>query len=209
MNGLSTQIDLAEVASVEAIAPNSIQKAEQLLARRSSPESRSVRGQLYDFQKIIGDRTETGALKLKELKPRHKQVIALHLQGISSNDIARSVGYDAAWVCTVLADPLVQPYLDKFNEMVDRELMALKPKAVEVVRDGMESTSERIRLAASDKVFKATGMFGDVKARDESAGEVIKAALASMAQLAENVVVRTVTANERAVMIDITSEDLG
>ncbi len=182
------------------MSPQLASAAEILLNRRSSVESRSTRGQLYDWQKIIGDRTETGAMKLEKLKPKHKQVIALHLQGISNNDIARVVGYDAAWVCTVLSDPLVQPYIDKFNDMTDREIAALKARATDVFREKLESTDERVALAAADKIFKATGGYVAEQQQGVSAGEVIASALESMAKIAENVSVRSIGAAARPIV---------
>ena len=175
------------------------------LVRTGSYEAKLSRGELYKAEKVLGDRTDTGAKKLLKLSPRQKQVVALHLQGVKNADIARVIGYDQAWVCTILADPLVQPYIDKFNEMTDRELAVLKNQAVDTLRNHLSSPNEKIQQGAADKVLKATGAYAQHVEPGLSAGDVIAAALAGVGDLmkAGGIEMREVA---RIPIINITAE---
>lgn len=132
----------------------------------------------YKYEKIIGLRTQTGALKLKRLTGRHRTIIGLHLKCLSNSDISLLTGYSEAWISTMLRDPLSQSYISSAIKGVEQELEALAPLAVDAVRQGLQSNSETTRLKASDRFFRATGRYNnDLADGKETAEDVIARAL--------------------------------
>ena len=63
---------------------------------------------LYEVEKDVGIRADTGAKKLKKLSKKHKDMIALHLDGHKTGDIARVLGVAYGTVQRVLNDDLSQ-----------------------------------------------------------------------------------------------------
>ena len=134
---------------------------------------------VYQFEKIIGKRTKTGELKLKRLKPLHRQMLHMHLGCYSNRDIAFHLNVDEITVSRVLRDPLSQEIINTYAEGIDAELEALLPLGVDVVRKALLSDSAKIGLAGVDKLFRALGKFnhtGDKEER-ETAEDVIARAL--------------------------------
>ena len=134
---------------------------------------------VYQFEKIIGKRTKTGELKLKRLKPLHRQMLHMHLGCYSNRDIAFHLNVDEITVSRVLRDPLSQEIINTYAAGIDAELEALLPLGVDVVRKALLSDSPKVGLAGVDKLFRALGKFnhtGDKEER-ETAEDVIARAL--------------------------------
>lgn len=93
--------------------------------------------QLYEAERDIGLRRESGANKLKRLKPRHKKVLALHLAGWPSHEIAAEVGMTVSWVSTIISDPLSQQIINNFEELQEEEFKRLRVLANDTLREAM------------------------------------------------------------------------
>lgn len=115
----------------------------------------------YEREKLDGIRRPSGAKKLQRITPLHRHVIALHLKGLSNNDIAARINRSPAWVSTILHDPLVVEELDKLYDEQDSRLRMLMKDAVDTVREGMRSPKPQDRLRAADMVFKTQGKYKD------------------------------------------------
>ena len=161
---------------------------------------------VYQFEKIIGKRTQTGELKLKRLKPLHRQMIAMHIGCFSNRDIAFQMNIDEITVSRVLRDPLSQEIINVYAEGIDAELEALLPLGVDVVRKALLSDNAKIALQGTDKLFRALGKFDHSHDREkrETAEDVIARAL-GIAQTSVDTV-RELTRNERPRALDVDFE---
>ena len=162
--------------------------------------------QVYQFEKIIGRRTKTGELKLRRLKPLHRQMIAMHIGCFSNRDIAFQMNVDEITVSRVLRDPLSQEIINTYAEGIDAELEALLPLGVDVLRKSLLSDSAKIALQGADKLFRALGKFnhtGDEEKR-ETAEDVIQRAL-GIAQGSVDIV-KEITRRERPRALDVDFE---
>ena len=160
----------------------------------------------YKMEKIIGRRTRTGALKLKKLKPLHRQMIHMHIGCFSNRDIAFHLDVDEITVSRVLNDPLSIEILNVHAQGIDAELEALLPLGVDVVRKALLSDSPRTALQGVDKLFRALGKFnhtGDGQER-ETAEDVIARAL-GIAQTSVSIV-KELTRNERPKALNVPFE---
>ena len=163
---------------------------------------------VYQFEKIIGRRTKTGELKLRRLKPLHRQMIAMHIGCFSNRDIAFQMNVDEITVSRVLRDPLSQEIINVYATGIDAELEALLPLGVDVVRKSLLSDNAKIALQGVDKLFRALGKFnhtGDEQER-ETAEDVIARAL-GIAQTSVDTV-REITRRERPRALDVAFERL-
>lgn len=125
---------------------------------RPRPVSQNI--STYEWNKIIGRSRPTGRPRLNKLGPKHKMVIALHLQGYMNYEIAQLVNFDEVHVSNVLLDPLSQEIINSHHAAIDMKLQALMPMTVEVLRDALESPDMNIRLKAADKIMKNQGKYG-------------------------------------------------
>lgn len=160
----------------------------------------------YQFEKIIGRRTKTGELKLRRLKPLHRQMIAMHIGCFSNRDIAFQLNIDEITVSRVLRDPLSQELIQTYASGIDAELEALLPLGVDVLRKSLLSDNAKIALLGTDKLFRALGKFnhtGPEEAR-ETAEDVIARAL-GIAQTSVDTV-RELTRTGRPKALDVSFE---
>ena len=163
---------------------------------------------VYQFEKIIGKRTKTGELKLKRLKPLHRQMIAMHIGCFSNRDIAFQMNIDEITVSRVLRDPLSQEIINVYAAGIDAELEALLPLGVDVVRKALLSNNAKLALQGVDKLFRALGKFDhshDVDKR-ETAEDVIARAL-KIAQTSVDTV-KELARDKRPTAIDVSFEDV-
>ncbi len=108
----------------------------------------------YHYEKIMGKRKSDGALKLKELKPEHKQYISCFISGMKGVEIAEQFNVAAITVYRVLADPLAADLIGEFDENFKKEFRALFPLVADAVRTGLESGGTKTRLQAVDRWTK-------------------------------------------------------
>ena len=172
---------------------------------------REVMGKQYDpnkyqYEKIIGKRTKTGELKLKRLKPLHRQMLHMHLGCYSNRDIAFHLNVDEITVSRVLRDPLSQEIINTYASGIDAELKALLPLGVDVLRKAVLSDNAKIALLGADKLLRALGKFDhshEVEKR-ETAEDVIQRAL-GIAQGSVDIV-KEITRRERPRALDVDFE---
>lgn len=94
---------------------------------------------------------------LKALTVKHRQIIALHLQGIAGTKIGETLHCTAGMVYHTINDPLAKKVIDHFITGVENDLEALLPLAVDAVRSGLRSGSDDTKLKAVDKFTKLSG----------------------------------------------------
>lgn len=161
---------------------------------------------IYQYEKIIGKRTRTGEMKLKRLKPLHRQMIAMHIGCFSNRDIAYQMNIDEITVSRVLRDPLSQELIAAYAAGVDSELAALLPLGVDAIRKSLLTDDARIALMAVDKLFRALGKFDHSHDHEkkETAEDVIQRAL-GIAQTSVDTV-KELTRDGRPKAIDVDFE---
>jgi len=98
---------------------------------------------------LIGDRAET-----KDLKPAHLRILALHLEGTRTKDIAKMCHVTTATVRNVLKSPGAQIIIDEFTDDFKDEMRILFGEAVNVIREGLDDDDIEIRLKAVDRFTK-------------------------------------------------------
>lgn len=132
-------------------------------------QNKELIAEKYAYQKFIGERREDGALKLKELKPEHKQYISCYINGMKGVEIAAQFGVAAITVYRVLADPLAQSYIGEFDEQFKNEFRAMFPLVADAVRTGLEDGGVKTRLQAVDRWAKiARFLDGGEEEKDQS-----------------------------------------
>ena len=131
----------------------------------------------YHYEKVIGKRKSNGALKLRELKPEHKQYVAAFVNGMKGVEIAEYFNVAAITVYRVLADPLARSLIGEFDESFRDEFRAIFPLVANAVRDGLESGSIATRLKAVDRWTKVSRFIdGDTGEGESPKTDVIFAA---------------------------------
>lgn len=141
----SELLKLEQVQEAEEVLPSPLDEFDRPLTR-------------YEKQKIIGVRRENGALKLKRLSNKHYKIIAMHLQGWSGGAIAVQLNCSQITISRILNDPLTREILTQAAEDTKGEIEALIPKAVNVVRAGLNSNSLTNQFRAVDKLEKLKNM---------------------------------------------------
>lgn len=103
----------------------------------------------YEVEKANGTRLPNGARPLKKLKPRHLQVIRLHLEGLPNRRVAQQLGMTDSQVSLILSDPLTRPILARASEQWDLEFDALYGLHLDALREGLQSGDVRDRIRAA------------------------------------------------------------
>lgn len=98
-----------------------------------------------------------GGKGLRSLSIKHRQIIALHLQGISGTKIGETLHCTAGMVYHTINDPLAKKVIDHYISGVENDLEALLPLAVDAVRSGLEHGNPDVKLRAVDKFTKLSG----------------------------------------------------
>lgn len=133
----------------------------------------------YHYEKVIGKRKSNGALKLKELKPEHKQYISAYINGMKGVEIAAQFNVAAITVYRVLADPLSAELIGEFDESFKNEFRAMFPLVADAVRDGLVATNSELRLKAVDRWTKVSRFLGgdedDEGQKNEKTTQIIAA----------------------------------
>ncbi len=100
---------------------------------------------------------EPNSSGLKALTVKHRQIIAMHLQGISGVRIGEALHCTAGMVYHTINDPLAKKVIDHYISGVENDLEALFPLAVDAVRSGLNSGNPDVKLRAVDKFTKLSG----------------------------------------------------
>jgi len=127
--------------------------------------------------------TWTGTLdttdELKVLKPKHKLIVLMHLEGNDTSDIVDQTGASPSTVYSVLKSGLAKAIMEDYYAFCGQEFKNLYSLAIAAVRDALKSDDIEVRLKAADKFFKAHNMSGGpgskaVGGGGETAEDVIK-----------------------------------
>ena len=73
-----------------------------------------------------------GIAKLQRLQQTHKDIIRLHLLGLSNKEIAKQVGITPVAVSYTLSSPIVQAELKEKNDILDDQVMLIKSRIEEL-----------------------------------------------------------------------------
>lgn len=173
--------------------------------------------QVYEEEKAVGIRKPNGARKMSQLKPRHYQIIKLHLEGKSNNEICKMAAKEGgkplrpATVSIVLNDPLSQEIIQALLKDKRSELEALQSPAIEAVRDSLQTTqSLSNRLKGVDRFIKLKEALVTDTDSEKGAEAIIADILGSVADI-----VRSATGNNNSPQPDPRvinpegSEDIG
>lgn len=143
--------------------------------------------EVYDAQKDIGTRRENGALKLKRLRPFHKQVLALHLAAWPNEEIAKKLNRSPSWISSVINDPLSQEVLNNFEDLQEEEFKRLRLLANSALRDALlPHKNDSTRLRAARIFYQKDG---------EAKGEKGETAEDVMAKVLQNIEAENVQIN--------------
>jgi len=158
---------------------------EQLLARRiqalkTSAETNAAARQvaLFDNAKAAVVRKAYRHLKpknkgLKWISPRHYKILAAHLAGKSSEQIAEALGCTTATVQRVVRDPLAKPILAESYSHRQLEIDALTGVAVHSVREALDPAKPiSTRLQGVDRFLKMKEQLGSVEHK-QTAEEIV------------------------------------
>lgn len=105
--------------------------------------------------------------QLKELSPRHRQVIALSAQGVPRELIAEAVGITPEYVTWLHRQPLVLAEMKQLEEAANAALLALAPLRTQVVADVLaRGGKDEDRLKAAKIQMEATGVLGRERQRE-------------------------------------------
>lgn len=134
---------------------------EPSLQRVQYQEQKGERKERYHREKALGLRRSNGIPKLKKLKDTHYDLIALHLEGYTTAQIAKRTGFSYMSVWRVLTDDLAQNLIDKAREgrmmdieaSMDTALQGAQEMASRKREDGTLNT-DKTRLAAMDRIIK-------------------------------------------------------
>ncbi len=91
---------------------------------------------------------------------RWKAIVAYHLAGYTLKEIAELTGYHYTYISILLHKPAVQHYRQQLLATTEQEFEALFSDVVAVIRKGLASPDEAIRLSAAEKWLKAHAKYG-------------------------------------------------
>ena len=115
------------------------------------------------------------AKPIKQLKVKHRRMIALYLQGYTYAEIASALGLkSSATVGVVITNPTTRGLLDEAFREHDDHLRALVPLARDAIRDGLKDPDAKTRLGAVDRLFRAVGKYRDNPDDHMGAEDVVK-----------------------------------
>lgn len=174
------------------------------------PIGRPVRGRVaadagvysserYQEEKAEGLRHENGVARLKKLRPIHRQVVNLAVEGFSASEISRTLGKSYHMVYQTLQDPLANQEIEIALVASRHQLQALQVRGVEVVGAAMRSELPETALKGVDRLMKMQELVGIHREGKETAEDVAQKILAAV-QVNVNV------NGERVVQIDATHE---
>lgn len=109
---------------------------------------------------------------IKRFKMIHRRCVALHIQGLSNAEIAAALGKKPQWVSAVLNNPTTRHLLNRVYDLAEDRLRDLMPRAVEVIREGLQAPDHNTRLKTLDRYHAALKLVQEKGG--ESAEDVIQ-----------------------------------
>ena len=129
----------------------------------------------YISENIAGLRNENGSQRLQKLTPAHKKIIALHLGGVPSRDIAAHPDVSCTYgtVIRVLGDPLAKDIIAEMDSLYDSEFRRLRGLANETLRSALDPDRPiGVRLKAVS-IFDKRDLTEDKKDEEKTAEDVM------------------------------------
>lgn len=115
----------------------------------------------YDDDKVLGQRSGSGYRRLKKIRPWHRKIIQLYLEGLPIAAIARAVCRQPAYVGQVLSDPLVEKILNRAYAHQEKDFANMAGLAQDALRAGLLADSH-------DTALKAAKLYYDEQGRREA-----------------------------------------
>lgn len=165
------------------------QLGHDLPAIASQPASigRPIRGQAdgysserYHQEKLEGKRHANGTAKLKKLRPIHRQVVKLAVEGFSTSEISLALGKSYHMVYQTLQDPLAKQEVEIALVASRHQLQALQIRGVEVVGSALRSDLPETALKGVDRLLKMQEIAGIHREGKETAEDVAQKILAAV-----------------------------
>lgn len=107
--------------------------------------------------------------ELKQLSPKHRQVVALLAQGVARDTIAELCEFTPEYITWLHRQPVCQAYLKELMQYADARLIALTERSVDAIAETLNIGSEDGRLKAARLQLEAVGRIGRFRAGDEEA----------------------------------------
>jgi hypothetical protein len=101
-----------------------------------------------------------GAYQLKELKPKHRNILSLVAQGVSRGQIASICDITPEYVSMLCKMPICKQYIAGLNEVVALQLEGMFGKSVEAISDALDNGSVEERLKGARLQLEATKRLG-------------------------------------------------
>lgn len=127
----------------------------------------------YEAEKRQGLRRKNGARKLKKLSNRHLKILRMHLEGKSGEEIAANMNVTFITVSRVLNDPLAKELIATVYKDRQGEIDALAGKAIDAVRQGLDSNNTREKLTAVGSFTKLKDVIGKEETSAKTAEDVV------------------------------------
>lgn len=127
----------------------------------------------------------------KHLSQKHKNIIALHAQGVSREEIGEFCKCTPEYVSMIVATPIAKEYLSDLERYLDSRMNALYSQSVETIHQGMMGNATDTQLKAARLQLEATNKLGKDNKESQSAEDVVsailKAATAGTVVIGQNV----------------------
>jgi len=152
------------------VVDGAIARIQELLTQRELRRARMMEG-------LPTPSTQLPAHKLpfKRLSSRHRAVISLHLQGVGNEEIAAQVGFSRAYISIILNNPRTEGILNDAYRLYDKELKALYPKSIGVLRKALDSEDSKVAMRAVELTLKANGKLKDaIEGQAATAEDVVR-----------------------------------
>lgn len=103
-----------------------------------------------------------GAYQLKELKPKHRNILSLVAQGVGRGQIATIFDITPEYVSMLCRMPICKQYIAGLNEVCEVQLEGMFGKSVAAISDALDNGSigdklkgARLQLEATKRIGKA------------------------------------------------------
>jgi hypothetical protein len=115
-----------------------------------------------------------GAYQLKQLKPKHKNVLALVAQGVDRQTIAAACDITPEYVTMLCRMPICKQYIAGLNEACDLQLEAMYGKTIRVIDNALSNGNIKEQLVGARLHLEDTKRIGrpaDISPQTESTNE--------------------------------------
>ena len=128
---------------------------------------------------------------LRQIRPKHLQIVQLFMKGKTRHEIAEAVGVTTMTVGNIINDPAIKAVWQNEINQTLIELDGLLPLAVDALRKTLIKGDMKQKLTAARDVFKIRGMYKEQVARGDTAEDVMK----RITEIYNNVTVNSIQIN--------------